>query len=177
MPREGLQAEGCRRRPVQAPLSPQRGGIVRLLVVRMVVRPTYPLMSQFSIATDLRGASLVERDHTAEPFASADADGRGRISGREGDDVVVSQFSSAADCVVLLRVRRRTHDLHADRRAVEGSDAARAGMLGRRLLVPGWQRGGLLARRLGCRFLGRHVVPATGLVRGRIVQESAPNKT
>ena len=58
-------------------------------------------MSQFSIATDSRSASLVEREHTAEPFASADAaDGRGRIAGREGDDV--AQALEVALGVVML---------------------------------------------------------------------------
>jgi hypothetical protein len=47
-----------------------------------------PVLSQFSIAPDSRGVSLVEGEHAPEPFASADAaDGRGRIAGGEGDDV------------------------------------------------------------------------------------------
>ncbi len=53
-----------------------------------VAHETLPVVSQFSIATDSRGGSLVEGEHATEPFAPADAaDGRNRIEGREGDDV------------------------------------------------------------------------------------------
>ena len=56
---------------------------------------------QFSIATDSRGASFVEREHATEPFASADAaDGQGRIGRGEGDDV--AQASVVALGVVVL---------------------------------------------------------------------------
>ena len=47
-----------------------------------------PVLSQFSIRTDSRGASRVEGEQATEPLASADvADGRGGTPGREGDDV------------------------------------------------------------------------------------------
>jgi len=54
----------------------------------MGARQVEPVLYQFSIAPDSRGVSLVEGEHATEPFASADAaDRRGRIVGREGDDV------------------------------------------------------------------------------------------
>ena len=60
------------------------------------------VLSQFSIATDSRGVSLVEGEDATEPFASADAaDGRGRIAGREGDDV--AEALVVALSVVVLR--------------------------------------------------------------------------
>jgi hypothetical protein len=47
------------------------------------------VLSQISIATDSCSVPLVEGEHATESFASADAaDGRGRIAGGEGDDVV-----------------------------------------------------------------------------------------
>src|ERR1700723_2160086 len=47
-----------------------------------------PVVSQFSIAPDSRGLSLVEVDQASEPLPSFDAADRGdRIGGREGDDV------------------------------------------------------------------------------------------
>lgn len=47
-----------------------------------------PVVFEFSIAPDSRGASFVEREHATEPLASVDAaDWRGRIAGGEGDDV------------------------------------------------------------------------------------------
>jgi hypothetical protein len=46
------------------------------------------VVSQFSTATDSRGVSRVEGEHSTEPFASPDAAyGRGRIAGREGDEL------------------------------------------------------------------------------------------
>ena len=54
-----------------------------------MARNEFGVLSQISIATDSCGIPLVEGEHATESFASADAaDGRGRIAGGEGDDVV-----------------------------------------------------------------------------------------
>jgi hypothetical protein len=61
-------------------------------------------VSQFLIATDSRGVSLVQGAQATEPFASADtADGRGRIGGGEGDDVAQA-LVVALGVVVLHKV-------------------------------------------------------------------------
>ncbi len=79
------------------------------------------VLSPFAIATDSGGVSLVEGEHATEPFASADAaDGRGRIAGREGDDVAHALM--VARGVVVL------HELAHDGAQVtfaEGNDCLR----------------------------------------------------
>ncbi len=85
------------------------------------------VVSQFSIATDSRGVSLVEGEHATEPFASADAaDGRGRIAGGEGDDV--AQALVVALGVVVLH--ELAHD-GAQMTLAEGDDVPEALVLDR----------------------------------------------
>jgi len=81
-----------------------------------------PVVFHFSIAPDSRGASLVEREHATQPFASADAaEGRGRIPGGEGDDVA-QPLVVALGVVVLHEL---VHD-GAQMTFAEGNDVPEA---------------------------------------------------
>ena len=63
---------------------------------------SHPVVSQFAIAPDSRGVSLVEGEQATGPFASADAaDERGLIAAGEGDDV--AQALMVALGVVVLQ--------------------------------------------------------------------------
>ena len=96
--------------------------------VGAIIERVVPVVSHFSIAPESRGVSLVEGEHAPESFASADAaDGRGRIGGREGDDV--PQALVVALGVVVL------HELAHDGGQVtlaERDDVAHALVLDRR---------------------------------------------
>ena len=75
-----------------------------------------PVMFQFSIARDSGGVSLVEGEHAAEPFASADAaDGRGRIAGGEGDDVAQALVVALGERHLHAVLRDFVEHYHAER--------------------------------------------------------------
>src|SRR5580700_7900556 len=74
-----------------------------------------------------RGLSLVEGEHTAEPFQSVDAtDGRGRMAGGEGDDVVQALVVALG----MVMVHELAHD-GAQMTLAERNDVAEALVLDR----------------------------------------------